>query len=179
MKRPVVLLIAVLSWLVIARSALGRASVLASGHIRPFSWQITAGADRTGKAPRRGYCIDFSARLGGPRTSRVGEECFSPGDVHRDGATGVISFGSRVGAQDEGRTRGVRARGRPSRRVVITLRSGRVLRAPTHALPERLHAGARLAWVVEAVPALSASRPGVEALRVTAYDRAGRVVGSL
>jgi hypothetical protein len=176
-KRAAVPLIAALLLAGLAPSALARSSVLATGHTGPFGWQITAHADRTVNPPRRGYCLDFGARFKGSRTSRGGEQCFGSGEERRGANRGVISSGVGVGRKTAGVLAIFEVVDTRAASIVITLQSGRVLRAPTHALPGRLHAGARLAWVVEGLPARLLTGRGIEVFRAIAYDRGGHVVG--
>jgi hypothetical protein len=178
-KRAAAPLIAGLLLVGTAPSALGRPSVLATGQTGPFSWQITAHIDSTVKPPRRGYCVDFGARFPGSRKGLGGEECFGSGEEHQHGNRGVISTAVGVGKKAAGVLAIFEVVDPRAASVVITLGSGRLLLAPTHALPGRLHARARLAWVVEGVPARALTGPGIDAFGVLAFDHGDHVVGRL
>jgi hypothetical protein len=178
-KRAAVPLIAALLVAGAAPSALARPSVLATGHTGPFAWHITAHLDPTVKPPQRGYCVDFGATFPGSRTSRGGEECFGSGEERRGANKGVISGGVGVGRKKAGVLAIFEVVDPRAVSVVITLGNGRVLLAPTHTLPGRLHADARLAWVVEGVPARWLTGPGVDPFGVIAFDRGDHVVGRL
>jgi hypothetical protein len=177
MKSATAPLIAALLLAATAPSALGRPSVLATEHTGPFAWRITAHPDATVKPPRRGFCVDFGARFPGSRRGLGGEACFGSGEEHRHGNRGVISAEVGVGRKTAGVLAIFEVVDPRAASAVITLRSGQVLRAPTHALPGRLHAGARLAWVVEGVPARSLTGPGIDVSGVIAFDRGDHVVG--
>jgi hypothetical protein len=179
-KRAAVPLVAAFLLAGTAPGALARPSVLASGQTGPFAWRITAHIDPTVKPPRRGYCVDFGARFPGSRKGLGGEECFGSGEERQHGNRGVISGGVGVGRKGSGGVLAIFEVVDPrAANVVITLGSGRVLRAPTHALPGRLNARARLAWVVEGVPARTLTSPDIDVFGVLAFDRGDHVVGRL
>ncbi|HJS93370.1 MAG TPA: hypothetical protein VJ741_03840 [Solirubrobacteraceae bacterium] len=160
-----------------APTALGRSSVLASGHSGQFVWQLTASDARAGDG-RLGFCIDFGARIPPTRRNSGGSTCFFPGDVHRNGSNGAISFGSGVGAKSHAVQAWEALVDTRATTVVITLENGRNLRARTHPLPARFHARARLAWVVQSVPKKSLTTIRNDPVGMIAYDAAGRVVGT-
>jgi hypothetical protein len=179
-KRAAALLVAALLLAGTAPGALASPSVLASGQTGPFAWRITAHVDPTVKPPRRGYCVDFGARLPGRRKGLGGEECFGSGEEHQHGNWGVISTAVGVGKKKAAGVLAIFEVVVPrAARVEITLGDGQVLLAPTHALPGRLNARARLAWFVEGVPTRSLTGPGIDVFAVRAFDRGDHVVGRL
>jgi hypothetical protein len=179
-KRAGAVLIAAILLAGTAPSAVARPSVLASGQTGPFAWQITAHVDPTVKPPRRGYCVDFGAGLPGKPKGLGGEECFGSGEEHQHGNRGVISTAVGVGKKKAAGVLAIFEVVDPrAAAVVITLGNGQVLLAPTHALPRRLNARARLAWIVEGVPTRSLTGPGIDVFAVRAFDRRDHVVGRL
>jgi len=150
----------------------GKGQVLATGTNGQTTWLVTHVPDPSGQ---HGYCVFFNGVGTGTNASLGGGESCTYADWPHICCTG--NYGG-IGSSDDGSGAYGYVWFVPADavRIAMTIKSGRVLRARTHAIPRRF--GMRVAWIVLDVPYTMINSLRLEVRRVVTYDRAGRVAGT-